>query len=307
MSTRLTEGEKTLIRVLYVEKQKTPTQIAAMVDRSETTINEWINRLGIRRQDEMILGGKVYKRLTPDQEQSICDSVRDGELPSEVARKHNLTGSRVRSVLERHNVKGPVQTLGYHYSRTFSPDEDAAIRVRVEAGTSRTTIAKEYGVSDECIRSACRRAGLLPGQSAKEKAVRNGAYSRIAVRSTLTIEQTASVLGCTEQLVRVARIRHAKNPGPIKSPDRHEQKIMNSLNVGSYILAGLYGVQPKKIKQSPSKREVIVSDIPPTVSEQIVSLRMEGKLVTEIASILKIDPAEVRTALQSRWCKVKSP
>lgn len=303
MSTRLTEGEKTLIRVLYTEKQKTPTQIAQMIDRSQDTVQEWINRLGIRRTDEMILGGKVYKRLSAEQERAICDSVRDGELPSAVAREHNLPASRVRSVLERHNVKGPVQTLGYHYSRTFSPDEDAAIRVRVEAGTTRTAIAKEYGVSGDCIRKACIRAGLLPGQSAKEKAVRNGACSRIAVRSTLTIEQTASVLGCTEQLVRVARIRHAKNPGPIKPPDRHEQKILNSLNVGSYILAGLYGVQATKIKQPPIKRDVIVSNIPPTVSEQIIRLRMEGKLVNEIAPILGVDPAEVRAALQSQWSR----
>ena len=306
MSTRLTEGEKTLIRVLYVEKKKTAQQIAEMMDRPADTVRDWIRRTGIKRTDEVIgHNGKVYKRLSPETEQAICDSVRDGAIPSEVAREHNMTVERVRSVLERHNVKGPVQTLGYHYNRAFSPDEDAAIRLRVESGESRKAIAKEYGVSDECIRAACTRAGLSPGLSTKEKAARNKACARIAVRSTLTIEQTASVLGCTEQLVRVARIRHAKNPGPIKSPDADEQKILNSLNVEPHILTGLYGGQSTTPRRGrpPGKRPVIVSDLPPTVSEQIVSLRMEGKLVTEIASILKIDPAEVRDVFQSRWGK----
>ena len=305
MPTRLTEGEKTLIRVLYTEKQKTAQQIAEMMDRPLKTVQEWINRLGIKRTDEVICNGKVYKRLTAEQEQSICNSVLDGAIPSEVAREHNMPVSRVRSVLERHNVQGPVQSLGYRYDRAFSPDEDVAIRVRVESGESRRAIAKEYGVKEDCVRAACTRAGLPVGLSAKDQAKRNKACERIAVRSTLTIEQTASVLGCTEQLVRVARIRHAKNPGPIKSPDADEQKILNSLNVEPHILTGLYGGQSTKPRRGrpPGKRPVIVSDLPPTVAEHIVSLRMEGQLVTEIASILKIDPAEVRVVFQSRWGK----
>lgn len=306
MPTRLTEGEKTLIRVLYVEKKKTSTQIAEMMDRAKHTVQEWINRMGIKRTDEVIYKGKVYKRLTPDQEQSICEAIRDGELPSEVAREHNISVNRVVSVMERHGVQGPVQTLGYHYTRSFTPDEDQAIRLRVESGESRRSIAKEYGVKPTTITNACVRAGMTVCVSAKEQTKRNKACERIAVRSTLTIEQTAQVLNCTEKLVRQARIRHAKNPGPIKSPDADEQKILNSLTVEPHILTGLYGgVQSTKPRRGrpPGKRPVIVSDLPPTVSEQIVRLRKEGKLVNEIAVILQVDPAEVRAALQSQWSR----
>jgi transposase len=206
MPTRLTEGEKTLIRVLYVEKQKNTAQIAEMMDRPPKTVQEWIKRLGIKRTDEVICNGKIYKRLSPAQEQTICDAVRDGAIPSEVAIEHNLPVSRIRSVLSRHNVQGPVQSLGYRYDRVFSPDEDAVIRLRVEAGESRRAIAKEYGVKEDSVRAACTRAGLPIGLSAKEQAKRNKVCERIAVRSTLTIEQTAQVLDCSEKLVRQARI-----------------------------------------------------------------------------------------------------
>jgi len=305
MSTRLTEGEKTLIRVLYVEKQKNTAQIAEMMDRPPKTVQEWIKRLGIKRTDEVICNGKIYKRLSPEQEQTICDAVRDGAIPSEVAIEHNLPVSRIRSVLSRHNVQGPVQSLGYRYDRVFSPNEDAAIRLRVEAGESRRAIAKEYGVKEDSVRAACTRAGLPIGLSAKEQAKRNKACERIAVRSTLTIEQTASVLGCTEKLVRQARIRHAKNPGPVKSPDADEQKILSGLEVEPHILTGLYGGSPAQ--KTRTMRTVVVSDLPQDAQSQIVALRKEGKLVTEIAEILKIDLAEVRITLQSQWCKVKSP
>jgi hypothetical protein len=307
MPTRLTEGEKTLIRVLYTEKQKNTQQIAEMMDRPIKTVQKQVRLMGIRRQDEVFgFGGKVYKRLTSEQEQSICDAIRNGELPSDVARDHNMPKGRIRGVLRRHNVKGPIQTLGYSCDRAFTPDEDQEIRRRVEAGESRKAIAKEYGVGTSTVTDACTRAGMPPGESTWERGKRNKACERLAVRSTLTIEQTAQALNCTEKLVRQARIRHAKNPGPIKSPDADEQKILNSLVVDPHILTGLYGgVQSTKPRRGrpPGKRPVIVSDLPPTVSEQIVRLRKEGKLVNEIAAILKIDPAEVRTALQSQWSR----
>lgn len=302
MPTRLTEGEKTLIRVLYVEKHKTPTQIAEMMDRPIKTVQKQIRQMGIRRQDEVFgFGGKVYKRLTSEQERSICDAIRNGDLPSDVARDHNMPKGRIRGVLRRHNVKGPIQTLGYSCDRAFTPDEDQTIRRRVEAGESRKAIAKEYGVGTSTVTDACTRAGMPPGESTWEKAKRSKACERIAVRSTLTIEQTASVLGCTEKLVRQARIRHAKNPGLIKSPDADEQKILNSLNVEPHVLTGLYGGQSTKVR--PNKREVIVSDLKPTVQSEIIRLRKEGKLITEIAPILGIDPAEVRVVLQSQWSR----
>ncbi len=306
MPTRLTEGEKTLIRVMYTEKHKTAAQIAEMMDRSIKTVQKQIRILGIRRQDEVFgFGGKVYQKLSPETVQSICDAVRNGDLPSDVARDLNMPLGRVRGVLRRHNVKGPIQTLGYSCDRAFTPDEDQMIRVRVESGESRRTIAKEYGVGTATVTDACTRAGMPIGESTHEKAKRNKACERIAVRSTLTIEQTASVLVCTAKLVRQARIRHAKNPGPVKSPDADEQKILNGLEVEPHILTGLYGGSP--VQKTRTMRTVVVSDLPRDVQSEIVALRMEGKLVAEIATILQIDPAEVRTALQSRWCKVKSP
>ena len=306
MPTRVTEGEKTLIRVLYTEKHKTPAQIAHMMDRPIKTVQKQVRLMGIRRQDE-VFGpkGVMYKRLSPETEQSICDAVRDGAIPSEVARDHNMPIGRVRSVLKRHNVKGPILTLGYAYDRAFTPDEDQTIRRRVEAGESRKAIAKEYGVHHSTVTDACTRAGMTPIESTREKTKRLKACERIAVRSTLTIEQTAQALNCTEKLVRQARIRHAKNPGVVKSPDADEQKILNSLVVDPHILTGLYGGQSTKPRRGrpPGKRPVIVSDLPPTVSEQIVRLRKEGKLVNEIAVILHVDPAEVRAALQSQWSR----
>lgn len=305
MPTRVTEGEKTLIRVLYVEKRKTHTQIAEMMDRPKTTVNLWIRKLGIKRTDELVYCGKVYKRLTQDQEQAICAAIQNGELPSEMAREYNISVSRVVSVMERHGVQGPVQTLGYHYTRSFTPGEDQQIRRRVESGESRRSIAKEYGVKPTTITNACVRAGMTVCLSSNEQAKRNKACERIAVRSTLSIEQTARSLDCSEKLVRQARIRHAKNPSVVKSPDADEQKILNSLNVEPHILTGLYGGSP--VQKTRTMRAVIVSDLPQNVQSEIIRLRMEGKLVNEIASILKIDMAEVRTTLQSKWCKVKTP
>lgn len=306
MPGRLSEDEQNLIKGLYLLKRMPTKQIAEIVGCTDKTVQQWIRRLGIKRTDE-VHGpkGVVYKRLSPETEQAICDAARDGIIPSEIAASFNMTIPRVRSVLARHNVKGPVQTLGYRYDRVFSPDEDQVIRRRVEAGESRRSIAREYGVSEDNVRSACIRAGMPTGLSAKAKQLRNKACERISVRSTLSIEQTAHVLDCPESLVRRARIRHAKNPTVIRPPDEDEQKILSGLTVEPQIMRALYGGDPvhKLRGRPPGKRQVIVSDLPPTVQSEIVRLRKEGKLIHEIAAILQIDTDEVRAALQSQWSR----
>lgn len=302
----LSEDAQNLIKGLYLIKRMKSKQIAEIVGCRDKTVQQWIRRLGIKRTDE-VYGpkGMVYKRLSPETEQAICDAARDGVIPSEIATSFNMTIPRVRSVLARHNVKGPTQTLGYRYDRVFSPDEDQEIRRRVEAGESKRSIAREYGVSGDNIRAACTRAGMPTGLSAKAQQLRNKACERIAVRSTLSIEQTAQLLDCPESLVRRARIRHAKNPTVISPPDEDEQKILGRLNAEPHVMRGLYGGDPvhKRPGRPPGKRPVIVSDPPTVVQSEIIRLRKEGKLVNEIAAILQIDTTEVRAALQSKWSR----
>lgn len=101
-------------------------------------------------------------------EQKVLEAYADGSDLNLIVESFNITHKRVLEILNTYKSKS-------HYKKTFTDEFRTMIAERDINGVARSTIAKELNINVSTVKRACE----LFGQSLKEKATSDKAYTRI--------------------------------------------------------------------------------------------------------------------------------